>query len=115
MVIFFSILIICSCQSNSNPTDKHNDQLISTPSIKVDSNANFNSDINIQDSIIPKEVNSEAKKKTGNSACIEVKKEPVIDNNFQNVMDDPNYVGTPCLIVDGKCIRHNHGDSEIEF
>lgn len=33
-------------------------------------------------------------------------------NKYKSVRDHPDYIGTPCEIVNGECIRHDHKDQD---
>lgn len=56
-----------------------------------------------------KDTSVEKKKRNQDHKAINI--EDALDvNKYKSVRDDPDYIGTPCEIVNGECIRHNHKD-----
>lgn len=120
-ILLITILTLSSCE-DSNSTS----QEIETSNIeKVDSKVNSEPET-IVDSIVqkdqdsiqiiekttePKDTSVEKKESEHESKAINIEDAQDVNKN-RNVRDDPDYIGTPCEMVNGECIRHDHKNQE---
>lgn len=56
---------------------------------------------------VKKDTSKEKKKRKTENNSINIE-EAVDVKKYRDERDDPNYIETPCEIVNGECIRHNH-------
>lgn len=56
---------------------------------------------------VKKDTSKEKKKRKTEDNSINIE-EAVDVKKYRDERDDPNYIETPCEIVNGECIRHNH-------
>ena len=114
IIILLLLIFLSNCESDSSSEVKANKEVQRAPELEKESDHMVNTDTAFLDTTSFKVIPAEPKKNSGTKTPNIPQKKPLIDDNFQNVMDDPNYIGTPCLIIDGKCVRHNHKTFEIK-
>lgn len=116
-ILLITILIQSSCQnSNStnikvetNNSEKVDSTIITEPEPVVDTIDQKNQDTAqvTQKAAKPKDTFVEKDENKQETKAINI--EDALDvNKYINVGDDPDYIGTPCEIVNGECIRHDH-------
>jgi hypothetical protein len=117
-ILLITVLSQASCENatslnkevkTSNPK-KIDSVVTSDPEPVVDS-VDYDTTHVLKETTEQKDTSMKKKKSNPDGNSIHV--ENAFDvNKYKNVRDDPDYVGTPCKYVDGKCIRHNHKDEE---
>lgn len=121
--ILFLVLIVMLTQSSCNPSAPTTNKEVKTSNPeKMDSTIALEPEPFI-DSIAPdttqvvkkapeqKDTSTKNEKSKAEDNSINI--EDALDvNKYKNVRDDPDYIGTPCEYIDGKCIRHDHKDVE---
>jgi len=117
-ILLITILTQSSCQNSnssnkeveSNNSEKIDTAITSKPGPIVDSIAQDTVQV-IQKTSEPKDTSVVKKESKHETKAINI--EDALDvNKYRNVRDDPDYIGTPCEIVNGQCIRHDHGDQD---
>ena len=106
----FILLASSGCESDSAPMSQDNKK-VKAPTTSIE-NVQL-SDTTQPDSVKLKEEPNSTKVKSPEKKDLKPKEMPIDDGSYENVMDDPNYIGTPCEMVNGECIRHNHSNNQI--
>lgn len=111
LTLLISILLQTSCE---NDTSKHQIKEIDPIIEKETSIDSINQEFKDSTLVIPKTSESKDtshKKKVSKQETKAINIEDAEDvNKYRNVRDDPDYIGTPCKMVNGECIRHDHKD-----
>jgi hypothetical protein len=110
---FYTLLTICilnSCNNQSQSLilpekEQSKTILIDTNSIK----STLLKDTCLNDStILIQKVKANHIEKPVKKVVTEPKVIPEEKLYYESVRDDPNYVGTPCRMINGECINHKH-------
>lgn len=120
-ILLITILTQSSCENpnstnqeiKTSNTEKVDSTVNSEPEPIVDSIAQEDQDSTEVIEKAPEPKNTTVKKKESKQESKAINIEDALDvNKHRNVRDDPDYIGTPCEVVNGECIRHDHDNQD---
>lgn len=114
-----------SCDNSSSTNYKAKSKDLTTPSStntseqnsKVDSIVSDTTSVtktesDHKDTVVKKSEESDEREEDNKAINID---EAVDIKKQRDVRDDPGYIGTPCELIEGECIRHDHSEQNDNF
>lgn len=117
-IALITILTLISCESNISKNKdvetsipEEIDSTVTLEAYPIIDTIEYDTEKVIEKSPVEKDTAAEKEKSNAEDNSINI--EDALDvNKYKSVRDDPDYIGTPCEYLDGKCIRHNHKKAE---
>lgn len=111
IILFVALFPFLACE-NENIFENNLDD------VKVNDHTNIvenNKEIDIVQNLSTDQIKSISvqKKKATDSGLTKSVKELIDIDYYFDPFEDPDYIGTPCDDLNGKCTRHNHKDEQL--
>lgn len=106
-LIIVSLVSLSSCENNKPLKETTENVEVETRAMEIEPTQEDNK-IEL-DSIVEKREKPLQKESSSSSdTTVGVKELPVEKDYYESERDNPDYIGTPCEMLNGKCYRHNH-------